>query len=158
MCISFDIDDTLIVISRAMPVEVGILPGTLQQKLVWPLRFGTRALMRELRRRGHRVWIYTSSGRSVFQIRLWLLFYGIAIDGVVNEELHRKAVSSRRFDRLPSKYPPAFGINLHVDDSEGVRVEGRQHGFRVVVVTPEDENWTDTVLAACGTKPGDSSR
>ena len=100
MCISFDIDDTLIVISRAMPVEAGILPGTLQQKLVWPLRFGTRGLMRELRRRGHRVWIYTSSGRSVFQIRLWLLFCGIAIDGVVNEQLHRKVVSARQFLRL----------------------------------------------------------
>ena len=34
MCISFDIDETLIVISRAMPAEAGILPGTLQQKLV----------------------------------------------------------------------------------------------------------------------------
>lgn len=158
MCISFDIDDTLIVISREMPVEAGILPGALQQQLVWPLRLGTRGLVKELRRRGHRIWIYTSSGRSIFQIRLWLLFYGIAVDGVVNEELHRRTLSSRRFDRLPSKYPPAFGIDLHVDDSEGVRVEGNQHGFRVVVVKPEDENWTDKVLTASGTKPGASSR
>jgi hypothetical protein len=156
MCISFDIDETLIVFSRGMPVEAGILPGALQRQLIWPLRLGTRALMRELRQQGHRIWIYTSSGRSPFQIRLWLLFHGIAVDGVVNEELHRRALSKRRFDRLPSKYPPAFGIQLHVDDSEGVRMEGLEHGFRVVVVAPEDLHWTRKVLAAISGLTSDS--
>ena len=49
---------------------------------------------------------------------------------------------------MPSKYPPAFGIDLHIDDSEGVLEEGREHGFRVVVVTPNDERWTEKVLDA----------
>jgi hypothetical protein len=48
----------------------------------------------------------------------------------------------------PSKYPPAFGIDLHVDDSEGVAEEGRRHHFGVVVVSPQDPEWTATVLAA----------
>ena len=42
--------------------------------------------------------------------------------------------------------PPAFDIDLHVDDSEGVQIEGAQHGFRVIVVNPEDEHWTQRVL------------
>jgi len=33
-------------------------------------------------------------------------------------------------------------IGLHVDDSDGVRMEGKQHGFHVVVVTPDDSHWT----------------
>jgi hypothetical protein len=49
---------------------------------------------------------------------------------------------------MPSKYPPAFDIDLHVDDSEGVRMEGDEFGFRVVVVRPDDENWTERVLDA----------
>ena len=35
--------------------------------------------------------------------------------------------------RPPSKNPRAFGIDLHVDDSDGVKIEGEQHGFSVVV-------------------------
>ncbi|HEX5219838.1 MAG TPA: hypothetical protein VFZ59_09745 [Verrucomicrobiae bacterium] len=149
MCISFDIDGTLIVPGTS--IENGILPASLQRQLVWPLRPGMRPLARQLRRHGYKIWIYTSSGRSLLQIRLWLLTYGIAVDGVVNDQLHREALASHSFDRLPSKYPPAFGIDLHVDDSEGVRMEGNEHGFRVVVVSPDDKNWIDKVLAAAAT-------
>jgi hypothetical protein len=39
---------------------------------------------------------------------------------------------------------------MHVDDSDGVRLEGRRHGFRVVVVSPDDADWTRKVLAAAG--------
>jgi len=49
---------------------------------------------------------------------------------------------------MPSKYPPAFGIDLHVDHAEGVATEGREHGFRVVVVSPTDADWAKRVLAA----------
>lgn len=37
---------------------------------------------------------------------------------------------------------------LHVDESEGVQIEGYDHGFRVVVVRPDDEQWADKVLEA----------
>jgi hypothetical protein len=49
---------------------------------------------------------------------------------------------------LPSKFPPAFGIDLHVDDSEGVRMEGQEYGFRVVQVDPHDIFWMHKVLHA----------
>ena len=148
MRISFDIDDTLVCRGVSYPGEVGRLPPFLLQRFCEPLRGGTRSLVNELRRRGCSVWIYTSSGRTPFQIRLWLFLHGIRVDGIVNDERHRRELSDRRFSRLPSKYPPAFGIDLHVDDSEGVRMEGDQHGFRVVVVQREDEDWVGKVLKA----------
>jgi hypothetical protein len=37
---------------------------------------------------------------------------------------------------------------LHVDDSDGVRVEGERHAFQVVVVNPNDTSWVEKVLAA----------
>ena len=113
-----------------------------------PLRRGTTSLFRELRRLECRVWIYTSSSRSSSYIRRWLLLHGIRVDGVVNSERHGKARRPSHLDRLPSKFPPAFGIDLHVDDSEGVRMEGDQHGFRVVLVHPGDERWDEKVLDA----------
>lgn len=30
-------------------------------------------------------------------------------------------------------------------------MEGNEHGFRVVVVSPDDKNWIDKVLAAAAT-------
>lgn len=46
-----------------------------------------------------------------------------------------------------SKYPPAFGIDMLVDDSPGVVLEGQRYGFRVIQISPEDEQWVKKVLA-----------
>lgn len=148
MRISFDIDNTLICIHDHAPQERGLAPLFLHRRLCEPLRQGTRVLFQELRRRGFSIWIYTTSGRTPFQIWLWLFLHGLRADGVVNEQRHRTELVGRRFARFPSKYPPAFGIDLHIDDSEGVRLEGEEHGFRVLVVRPENEGWAKLVLEA----------
>ena len=146
MRISFDVDDTLVCRQPGALTERDRLG--VRRRLTEPLRRGARGLIQELHRRGCSVWIYTSSLRSPFHIRLWLLLHGIRVDGIVNEDRHRHELARRNFTQLPSKYPPAFGIDLHVDDSEGVRLEAQQHGFRVVIVRPEDNDWTQKVLAA----------
>jgi hypothetical protein len=146
--ISFDLDDTLTGLGPHMPVESGAFPRFVQRHLGESLRHGTRRLMRELRRQGHSVWIYTSSGRSPERIRRWLLLHGIRVDGIVNDERHHHTARVHGARRWPSKFPPAFGIDLHVDDSEGVAMEGAAHGFRVVLVTPDDPHWDRKVLHA----------
>jgi hypothetical protein len=148
MRISFDVDDTLVLHGLNAPPEPGRFPAFIHRWFGQPLRLGACSLMQELRRRGCSIWIYTSSGRTPFDIRSWFFLYGIRIDGVVNDDRHRRELARRKFPGLPSKYPPAFGIDLHVDDSEGVLMEGHQHGFRVVVVRPDDEHWTERVIAA----------
>ena len=148
MRVSFDIDDTLVCRSAKGPPEPGHLPAVFCRWFGEPLRRGTCSLIRELRRRGCSIWIYTTSERTPFQIRLWLFLYGIHVNGVVNGERHRRELPARGFARLPSKYPPAFGIDLHVDDSDGVRMEGEQHGFSVVIIQPNDDHWAGRVLAA----------
>ena len=95
---------------------------------------------------GCNIWIYTSSVRTPFRIRLWLFLYGIRVDGIINDERHRLELARYAFSRLPSKFPPAFGIDLHVDDSEGVRMEAEEHGFGVVIVHPDDQHWAQKVL------------
>ena len=149
--VSFDVDDTLACHPARVAFERGCFPAFMHRWFGEPLRFGTSTLMRELRRRNCSVWIYTTSGRSESYIRRWLLLHGIRIDGVINSARHRHEVASHRLLRVPSKYPPAFGIDLHVDDSEGVEMEGAEHGFRVVLVRPDDPHWTQRVLDAVTT-------
>ena len=146
--VSFDVDDTLVCCGGAACCEASVIPQFICRWFCEPLRAGTGTLVRELRRRQCSVWIYTTSGRTPFYIRSWLLLHGIRVDGVVNSERHRQGLAAHGFSRLPSKLPPAFGIDLHVDDSEGVRLEGVRHGFRVVVVSPDDQHWTRRVLDA----------
>ncbi|WP_231421320.1 hypothetical protein [Pseudomonas sp. Leaf59] len=154
MRISFDIDDTLACQQHHCAAETSRLPACVHRWLGEPLRVGTRALIHELRRQGCSVWVYTSSGRTPSYIRRWLLLYGIRVDGVVNSVLHNRALTVHGLSNAPSKYPPAFDIDLHVDDSEGVRIEGEDHGFRVVVVDPQDARWTHKVLHAAALVQG----
>lgn len=148
MRISFDLDETLVCRASGGPRERSLLPWFLTALVGEPLRQGTRSLFTELRRRGFSIWIYTTSLRPPFQIKRWLMLHGLRVDGVVNHTRHFAELSHHTLPRLPSKYPPAFGIDLHVDDSEGVRMEGEELGFRVIVVHPEDGQWVSRVLDA----------
>lgn len=141
MRISFDIDDTLIC-GLSVPTELHV-PRWLRWRYPERLRRGTRALMAALVRRQCRIWIYTSSCRRPRYLKAWFASFGIPIAGVVNLERHQQTVGLRG----PSKFPPAFGIDLHVDDSPGVAMEGESHGFAVLVVSPDDPDWADKVLA-----------
>jgi hypothetical protein len=142
MTISFDLDDTLI-------------PGTIQFTTepagFWrrifghePLRAGTAALMLELQHRGHRIFIYTTSLRSPAYIRRLFRLHGVRLDGVVNQARHEAVLGDRRRDH--SKLPPAFGIDVHIDDSPGVGIEGRRHAFRTIILSPDTSDWTGFIL------------
>ncbi|MDM3885721.1 hypothetical protein QSV36_08960 [Pseudomonas sp. BCRC 81390] len=146
--ISFDIDDTLACQPEHAAAEHSELPAFVHRWLGEPLRSGTRALIRDLRRQGCSIWIYTSSGRTPAYIRRWLMLYGIRVDGVVNSDRHQHVLARHGLGHAPSKLPSAFDIDLHVDDSEGVRLEGVDHGFRVLVVCPKDEHWAQKVKDA----------
>jgi hypothetical protein len=148
MRVSFDIDDTL-VCSPGVPTEQH-LPRWRRLWYAEPLRSGTQALMGELLRRRCQLWIYSTSYRSPRYLRGWFRCLGIPLAGVINQTHHERVVGRHG----PSKYPPAFGIDLHVDDSEGVGLEGQRHGFAVVVVSPEDPDWPARVLEAVNRKAG----
>ena len=138
--ISFDLDDTLIC-GLSIPTEQYV---SWWRRWRYPerLRRGTRSLMTALIRRRCKIWIYTSSGRCPRYLKSWFTSFGIPIEGVVNLDRHERTVGLRG----PSKFPPAFGIDLHVDDSSGVALEGADHRFAVLVVSPEDSGWVERVL------------
>ncbi|MDW3191184.1 MAG: HAD family hydrolase [Cytophagales bacterium] len=143
MKISFDLDDTLI------PSEGANFP-TMKRNLwllllkVEPIRGGSVRLIKQLKSEGHEVGIYTTSYRSRFQIWLQFLMYGLSISFIINENLNRQTLSN--LQNSASKYPPAFEIDLHVDDSPGVGIEGERFGFNTIIVDKQDLEWVSTVL------------
>lgn len=146
MRIAFDLDDTLIPGLAVFPVErQPFLARMLGHE---ELRVGTAHLMKSLRKRGWDVWIYTTSFRSPSYVRMLFGLYGVRIAGVINQYHHDKVVArcGRSYQNC-SKYPPAFGIDLLVDESEGVWRESQRHGFTMVLLRPDDPAWADSVLA-----------
>ena len=145
MRIAFDIDGILTPLGRGQFSSVH-LPFPMRMVFREPLREGATQLMRELHADGHDLWIYTSSLRSKSYIHLWFLLFGIRLGGAINGDMHSRALRDRAVK--PSKFPPAFGIDLLIDDSAGVEIEGEMHGFTVLVVDPGDVDWACKVRAA----------
>ncbi len=142
MRIAFDLDDTLIPSVHTFPTELP--PRRLLSRLLCriPVRLGATRLLRALTIRKHDIWIYTTSLRSCFSIRQLMNISGVNVGGVINGDLH-----ARQCTNGCSKYPPAFGIDALVDDLAGVVLEGEHYGFRVIQVSPDDEQWVEKVLA-----------
>jgi len=146
MKISFDLDDTLI------PAQTGnflIEDRTMLQDIfgIEPLRKGTSNLFKDLRKAGHQVGIYTTSYRSPMRIRTQFWSYSIGLDYIINENQNRRQLS--KIEVSSSKYPPAFDIDLHVDDSLGVEMEGTRHGFEVLVIGYESD-WDEQIRKVLG--------
>jgi hypothetical protein len=149
MHVAFDLDDTLIPCGHQFPLEP-------RRRLArWlalePLRLGTVELLRHLRRSGCHLWVYTTSLRNPLSVHFLFLAHGIRLSGVINQDRHARTLRRGRPSAGEcSKYPPAFGIDLLVDNSEGVKEEGRRFGFQVLHVRPDDLRWVEAVRAAVG--------
>jgi FMN phosphatase YigB (HAD superfamily) len=139
--ISFDLDDTLIC-GPSVPTEQHVRWWS-RWRYPERIRHGARELMKELTRRECRIWIYTSSDRPIDYLKAWFGSMRIPVEGVINQTLHEQRIGLRG----PSKYPPAFQIDLHIDDSPGVAMEGADHQFNVLVISPDDPHWTQRVLS-----------
>lgn len=144
MDISFDLDGTLIPLNQEFPT----MPQSFGAKIlgVEPIRVGTLELMAELKSMGHSIHIYTTSLRRRAKIRRTFRHKGIRMAKVITQKENLKALSSLNISA--SKYPPAFGFDVHIDDAAGVGIEGNRLGFRTIIVDPLDSNWTECVLAA----------
>ena len=105
-------------------------------------------LLRELRSEGHEVWVYTTSLREPVRLRLWFAALGVRLEGIVNGTRHAVVAAEQSIGC--SKYPPAFGIDLLIDDAEGVSIEGERFSFRVFRISENDPSWCAAVKKAAG--------
>ena len=148
MRISFEFDDLLVLHDSPLPGEV-VVPWWWRWRYPERMRRDAKAMLQTLHAAGHEPWIYTTSLRQPRFLLGWFKRAGIPIREVIDQHRHDQAVNKSQFaGYVPSKYPPAFGIDLHVDHAEGVAAEGAEHGFRVVVAAPTDADWVRRVLEA----------
>lgn len=141
MNISFDLDSTLIPNGNEFETEKRNVLAKLLG--IEKIRLGTYTIIKELQNKEHKVHIYTTSFRSKIRIRLTLLFYGIKISRIVNQSENYKILKKKNINS--SKYPSAFGFDLHIDDSKGVEIESKNFNFDVIIVEPSDEYWIDKI-------------
>lgn len=141
MIISFDLDDTLI--SNKFELE----KTNFFQRLfgIESIRKGTIDLFKELKKQKHQIYIYTTSYRSESRIKWTFYSYGVSVDFVINQQKHKKRL--RKTNVYSSKFPPAFNIDIHIDDSVGVEIEGRKYGFKTIIISETDHNFTQTILS-----------
>ncbi len=136
MVIAFDLDNTLIRNEYQFPIEKP--KKTLFAKLLQfeELREGTKEIFDFCKQQNWQTWIYTTSFRNSLYIKQIFWLYDIKLSGVVNQDIHNRNVRVRS-----SKYPPTFGINVVIDDSEGVKMEGEKYNFNVICIQPNNINW-----------------
>ena len=142
MIISFDLDDTLIPTTKRFETE---RRNMLQRVCdIEELRIGTIQLMKTLQTQGHKIFIYTTSLRKTNKIWLMFFSYSIKLDKVINQTIHERTLRENYSNY--SKYPPAFNIDIHIDDSRGVEVEGSRFGFKTIIVAADNTNWAEFIL------------
>lgn len=138
--VAFDLDDTLIIPNSKYVEE--IVQYKLLSKIfkVEKLRLGTKEIFDFFEEENCELWIYTTSYRSIQYIKWLFLVHAIKLNGIVNQEIHKKNMSLNI-----SKYPPAFNIDILIDDSKGVLIEGKQNNFKVIQVEPDNLNWVEKI-------------
>jgi hypothetical protein len=143
--ISFDLDGTLLCgrLTRLADPELPPLPQTVREDR---LRRGAAPLLRQLAKDGHGIWIYTESLRGRTPVLEWFAALGIPFAGMVNRQIHEAEWLRRGFPpKCPRKYPPWFGIDLHVDNDPEIAAEGDALGYRVVPIDSGAEDFAQTV-------------
>ncbi len=142
MHISFDLDSTLIPHGNEFESE----PRSVFAKLwgVEKIRKGTKGLIDDLQNQGHSIHIHTTSFRSKTKIRKTLRYYGVRVDQIITQSENQKVL--KQLNIYASKYPPAFNLDLHIDDSKGVGQEAVKHNFRAIIINPSVENWVEKIV------------
>ena len=138
MKISFDLDDTLIMSETTQVSSEKLINGEV-------LRKGTIKLLLELQK-SHELWIYTTSFRTPWVIKWAFRLKGIKIFRVINQTEHMELMKQLNLVKSPTKFPSQFGIDLHIDDSLGVKQEGQDFGFNVLRVDLIEEKWTEFIF------------
>ncbi len=141
MNISFDLDSTLIPNGNEFETEkrnqIAKLLG------IEEVRKGARKIIDHLQSQGHNIHIYTTSFRSKGKIRRVLKYYGIRVNHIVNQVENQRVLRSQNMNA--SKYPPAFGFDVHIDDLKGVGIESERYNFKAIIIEPSDENWVENI-------------
>ncbi|UZR96779.1 hypothetical protein [Chondrinema litorale] len=112
------------------------------------LRAGICELYSYIKESNYEFWIYTFSFRKIEEIECLFKKYNVQLDGIINYMIHKGRISEIDLEELRwiQKYPPAFGIDLLVDDLEEVKLDGDRLKFEVLLLKEKDLHWVEKVI------------
>lgn len=143
MRIAFDLDGTLVKEAEDLPLEI-VANKHLSGEC---LRAGVCRLFQQLLQASHELWVYTISFRSKEQITRLFQKYNLELQGIINYTVHTNTYPDfKNVFRGLHKYPPAFKIDLLVDNLPAIAKEGIEYNFDVIIIRPEDDQWIEKVL------------
>ena len=146
MRIAFDLDDTLIPTTTKFSVGSRALGFPTNLLFKEELRTGAPELLKMLSQ-NHEVWIYTTSMREEFYLKMWFKLWGVKIASVINQQKPINAVAGNSIYSRFSKIPTLFGIDLLIDDLPGVEIECNIQDCESLIICPNDKIWTEKVAA-----------
>lgn len=148
---SFDLDGTLLCKENA-PHSDRDLPPLVSHSRTEFLRTGAVDLLRTLAAKGASLWIYTESLRGRSSVLTWFAALQIPIAGMVNRQLHEAEWQRRGAPNpCPRKFPPWFGISVHVDNDPEIQREGFVLGYRVILVSQDAPDFARQARSALST-------
>ncbi|NOZ45430.1 MAG: HAD family hydrolase [Chlorobi bacterium] len=141
MKISFELDQLLLTDSNEFPVEK---QNHIQEVLRFEkLRLGAVELMQDIIGSQHEIWIYTASSRPKHYIYELFLRHGVPVSGIINRKKHVTTLNTE--EKVLSKYPPAFNIDVHIDYSDNVKIDGEIFNFKTITVKSDEDNWAEVI-------------
>ena len=98
MKIAFDLDDTLIPTTTSF--QCGVERGSFPFRLFYrePVRKGAKELLQDIAA-SHELWIYTTSLRPEYRVKLWFRGFNIKIAGVINTDIHNQVVNGTSYQK-----------------------------------------------------------
>ena len=149
--ISFDLDGTLLCKENA-PHSDRDLPPLVSHSRTEFLRRGVAPILRAWASEGVQLWIYTESLRGRSPVLAWFAALQIPIAGMVNRQLHEAEWQRRGAPNpCPRKFPPWFGISVHVDNDPEIQREGLALGYRVILVSQDAPDFARQLRPALST-------
>lgn len=139
MVASFDLDEVLLA-GDSEPSGKD-LPFPLNKIFPQRVRKNTGALVKELRKMGFAIWIYTGDYHDNTYLKTMLALHGIRVDGIVSGLKRKKSGSTLR-----QAFSKKYCVSVHVDNESVLMVNTRSMDY-VTETLPKKAFWAVETLA-----------
>ncbi len=140
LCASIDLDEVLLTDGTIYPA---------QKKLLFPfnrvykksLRKNVAILIRELRRIGFDVWVYTGEYYSNLYINTLFRLHGAKVDGIINGVKRKGTMRDYR-----KAFTDKYRTILHIDNHNVICVKKNTKEYEIYPIDSEHQDWASEVI------------
>ena len=139
MCVSFDLDEVLLTDGGRCPAEKNLcFPFSRIYRST--LRKHAALLIKELRKAGFDVWVYTGKYYSEEYIRLLFLLYGTRTDGIIN------GLSKNRSSGMKQAFSHKYAVSLHIDNDSIICVDTKTKEYQIHELASDGASWASEAM------------